>query len=201
MSPRTEKQEVDEAFGEFIEHREGKIKFHNPRIPLDSPITKEFTDAVDCIEREKKLYEEGTKDSRTLEEINRAITKFLTDTKKARDYLLTVGDLDINIPDHKDLIEQYHKGNIYSSANIDAGNRRDLDRAREWNWIRFRDYLNGLSKKPKTYEDIAYEWNCKCLIYPNGNKSHIKICKYCHVDASNVAHTLSPYNKLLELKK
>lgn len=108
-------------------------------------------------------------------------------------------DLNIEIPTDKELIEQYHKGNIYKSAIIDDGNRRDLERARDWHWIRFRDYLNGIDKKPETYEDITYEWNCKCPQYPTEDKEHNKTCEYCHVDASNVAHTLSPYNKLLEI--
>ncbi len=201
MPPRTEKQEVEEAFKEFKEHMDGKIKFHSPRIALDSPITKEFTDAVECIEREKKLYNEGRRNRKTLEEIDKAFTKFLIDTKEARDYLLQIGDLDINVPGHRELIEKYHKGNIYEAADITKfKTQKELERTREWYWIRYEGYFNGTEKKPLSYPKILQEWQKNCKI--NGKretKDWIDCsCPYCSLNDINIIEQALPaYNRLL----
>lgn len=201
MSPRTEKQEVLEAFEEFKRHRAGKIKFHQPRISLDSPVTQEFTDAIECIEREKKICEEETKNLTDSEEILKALGKFLTNTEKAREYMLTIGELNIDIPDHKELIELYHRGNVYPSSDTEKfKTQKELDRAREWHWIRYRDFLSGTLKEPLSPGEVSKEWQNRCDMNKGLKLKDKKYCEcqYCIYDPEIIMKSLSHYDNLLK---
>ncbi len=172
VTPRTEQKDVVKAFREFKQHAKSKIKFHSPRIPLDTPVTKEFTKAVETIEKEKKVYEEEVKKLKTPEEIKKVVTKFITNTSKAREYLMTVGELDINIPEHKELIEQYHLGNIYETADTAKFKKKtDIDRVREWYWIKNKKYFNRETSKPLSYPEVLNEWLNTCPLY-KASKEH-----------------------------
>jgi len=201
LSPRTEQKEVKEAYKEFKEHIKGKIKFHKPRISLESPADKDFYKAVETLENEKKLHSIQLQKLSNPDEIEKAYIEFLKRTKEAREYFQYVGDLNIDNPDHRDLIEQYHRGNIYSSADIDKFKTlKELERTRVWYWMRYGDHFNDASKEPKTYAELVEDWNSKCPLYSvTKDKQHIKNCPYCSVrDESYIEHALASYNTLLK---
>jgi hypothetical protein len=112
----------------------------------------------------------------------------------------SLANLDIEIPTDKELIEQYHRGNIYKSADIDKFKTlKELDRTREWYWMRYGDHFNDASKEPKTYAELVDDWNNRCPLYGvTKDKQHIKNCLYCSVlDESYIEHALASYNTLL----
>lgn len=209
VSPRTEKKEVEKAFEEFQKHIEGKIKFESRTLPklqetgnlITDQEIKELNEQATLIEIKHKQYIEKIKNVPVAEAV-KEYSKFVKQTKSMREKYESFKHklpLDVDSPDDLNLIEQYHRANIFDSAIINDGNRRDLERTREWYWIRFGGYLNDDLKDPKTYEEMAEEWKRKCPRYPTDNdKKHDKSCLYCRVDGSYFAHTLSPYEKLLE---
>lgn len=209
VSPRTEKKEVERAFSEFQKHIEEKIKFESRTLPkmqkkgtlITDDELRELDEQALLIEAEYKKFKEKPK-TLPIADAVREYTKFSESTKNMRakyEALRHKFPLDYANPDDMDLIEQYHAGNIYDSAIISDGSRRDLERTREWYWMRCEDFINGVSKKLKTYEDVVEEWKCKCPRYPTDNDEvHDKSCLYCRVDGSSFAHTLIPYEKLLE---
>lgn len=202
LSPRTEKQEVSKAYKEFKEHIKGKIKFYHSRIPRSNIKNNDYQKAAETLENEMKSSREKLNEAKTEEELKSIYTKFTQKTKDAYDYMMSVGELNSDIPDHLELIHMYHRGATYNSATIDSGNRRDLDRTREWYWMRYKDYLNGKVKKPKIYDDLVYEWNNKCRRFQTlkDKDPHKKECDYCRIDQSHFVHMLVPYEKLLEQK-
>lgn len=204
LSPRTEQQEIVKAYKEFKNHIKGKIKFHQPRISLDSEATKEFYEAMDCIKKEKKLCDEEIEKHNTPEEINNAIAKYLINTSKARDYLLQVGDLDIDIPDHHELIEQYYKGDVHEYDDIDKHKTlKQFHRNREFYMISYKDVLEGKSKEPLTASKVYKIWVQKCPL--NG---HLKLkddrrvdcsCQYCTLfDTITIEKGIDAYIEFLE---
>ena len=203
MSPRTEQQEMIDAFEVFRKHREGKVKFHKPKISPDSTVTKEFTEAIECIEKEKKIYEEQIKNNNSLEGINKAMANFFRKTEIARDYLLQIGELNIDTPDHKELIEDYHRGNIYNT--VDPAKFQmlpKLNRTREWYWMAYSDKFNNNSvKKRKRSEDVLTEWqllNCPVKMDHDDIVNEEK-CPFCSIKAVNdVDQALSAYSRLLK---
>jgi uncharacterized coiled-coil DUF342 family protein len=202
MSPRTEKKEVLEAFEDFKKHRERKIKFHQPRIPLDSPVTKEFIEAIECIEKEKKICEEKTKKDSSFEGINKALAEFFRNTEKANEYILRVGDLSIDIPEHKELIMQYHAGNVNKSAEPDKFRKKtDIDRIRKWYWMRYGESFNDKSTPPKTYEQVYNDWSDLCPVdNEHKNEDEEKNCQYCNIQSwNNIEVALKDYRNLLAL--
>src|SRR3989338_4473295 len=86
MSARAEKQEVEEAFKEFVKHREGKIKLHN-RIPLEKVDKKKLQDAIDTIKREQERKNSEPKRKLTPEECEKVYREFIKRTKNAYDFL------------------------------------------------------------------------------------------------------------------
>lgn len=202
LSPRTEKQDVLDAYKEFQEHIKEKIKFHHSRIPPENVNEKEYQKAIETLEEAKRIYSGKLKEAKTEDEITKLYVEFTQKTRDAYDFLMSIGNLNSDIPDHLELIELYHRGSIYSAATIDAGNRRDLERTREWYWMRYKDYLNGKVKKPKIYDDLVYEWNNKCRRFQTlkDKDPHKKECDYCRIDQSHFVHMLVPYEKLLEQK-
>ena len=173
LSPRTELHEVKKAFAEFVEYRKRKIKFHQPRIPIGGPATKEITEALERIDKEKKICDEKiSKNKNNPEEVNKAIGAFLENTAEAREYMLQIGELHMDIPEHRALIEQFHPGNIYTTA--DAAKFRgkpDIDRIREWYWIKNQDYFNGDSLQPLKYPEVLDAWLNTCPFYKD-SKTH-----------------------------
>lgn len=201
LSPRTELKEIKNVFKEFKQHIKGKIKFHAPRISLNSPVTKEFTEAIDCMKREKEIYEKDRQSHKSFKEADVALRKFLINTKKARDYLLTFGDLDINIPDHRELIEQFHKGDIYPAADSTTfKTRKELKNAREWYWIRNIDYFNGELKEPLKPGKVCKIWRNRCKKNKDRKLKDMLFCKckYC-IDPVRIIKSLESYEDLLAL--
>jgi len=209
LSPRTEQKELKEAFSEFQNHIKNKIAFENriqsgsddQRKFLNEDEDREFHELSSTLEKAYQGYMVETK-NKPLKEALKERTKFIEATEELRNryaVLKAKTPINMNDPQDADLIEAYLLGGIYNSALIDDGNRRDLDRTREWYWMRFGDFFNGLAKLPKTYEDVAEDWCNKCPKYGSDvyDDDHKKDCPYCHVDASNIAHALSPHEKLL----
>lgn len=153
MSPRTEKQEVEQAYKEFQEYLTGH----------------EATNELD------------------------------TDILGKRNFPKHAPNLDIENPNDRDLIEQYHKGNVYEASDISKyKTQKELDRAREWHWIKYRDFLNGLTKQPLSPGEVCKEWQDKCPIN-KGRKLKEKDyceCEYC-IDAELIMKSLSHYDNLL----
>ena len=204
LSPRTEKQEVIDSYKEFKNHIKGKIKFHQPRIPLESEATKEFYEAMDCIEKEKKLYEEEVEKLKTPEEIKKTLTKYMINTKDAREYLLQIGNLNLDIPDHQDLIEQYHRGEVHEYDDIDKHKTlKQFHRNREFYMISYEDVLEGKSEHPLTAKYVFEKWLKKCPL--NG---HLKpkdegrvdcVCQYCTLfDINTIEKGVEAYIEFLE---
>ena len=204
LSPRTEKQEVTEAYKEFKNHIKGKIKFNQPRIPLESEATKEFYEAMDCIEKEKKLYEEEVEKLKTPEEIKKTFTKYMINTEDAREYLLQIGNLNFDIPEHQDLIEQYHRGDVHEYDDIDKHKTlKQFHRNREFYMISYEDVFEGKSKDPLTAKYVFEKWLKKCPL--NG---HLKpkdegrvdcICQYCTLfDINTIEKGIEAYIEFLE---
>lgn len=206
LSPRTEQKEVVESYKEFKEHIKGKIKFHKPRISPESSTDEDFYKAIEILEEEKKLYSEQLQKLNNPDEIKKAYSGFLERTKGAQEYFQSIGELNIDILSHRDLIEQYHKGNIYSSTDIDKFKTlKELERTREWYWIRYIDYINGISKKPKTYEQVLKEWQKNCPINKQNQsekdvmKHNDCLCLYCvFSDINVIEQALASYIKLLK---
>lgn len=109
---------------------------------------------------------------------------------------------DINNNEHKDVIEQYHPGTIYKSADADDfKTQKELQRTREWYWIGYGDYLNKLGKRKRS-EEILNEWQLKkCpqkTIHKDINEK--EKCPYCSVDDVNIIdHALASYMRLLQI--
>ncbi len=123
MSPRTEKQEVEQAYKEFQEYLTG--------------------------------YE--------------ATNEFETDILGKINFLKRTQNLDIENPNDRELIDQYHKGNVYETADITKfKSKTDIDRVREWYWIRNEKYFNGEISKPLSYPEVLDEWLDTCPRYKNG---------------------------------
>lgn len=111
-------------------------------------------------------------------------------------------NLNADVPDDRDLIEEYHVGNIHNSADIDKfKTQKELDRTREWYWIRYGGHLNNSSQKPISYPNVLKTWTQRC---PVKNKEHDTTsewanCPYCSVDDLNIIQqAVSSYNKLLK---
>ena len=154
MSPRTEKQEVAQAYREFQEHIKG--------------------------------YKATNKNE------NNVLGKI--------DFQNSENGFNWEVPDDKELIKQYHKGNIYKSADIAKfKTQKELDRAREWHWIRYDDYLNGKSNNPLTPAEVCTEWQNKCSINRNLKFKELKDCSciYC-IDPVLIMKSLKKYDNLLE---
>jgi hypothetical protein len=118
----------------------------------------------------------------------------------------SLANLDIEIPTDKELIEQYHRGNIYKSADIDKFKTlKELDRTREWYWIRYEDYFIHKSKKPMPYPEVLKKWQENCPINKqNQKKQRLEdktecSCSYClFYDINIIEQAINSYNKLLE---
>ncbi len=101
-----------------------------------------------------------------------------------------------------ELIKQYHKGNIYNSADIyKFKTQRELEKTREWYWMRYGVSINDESLKPITYEQVYFDWLDKC---PKSTEHENKIdevnCQYCSVQSwNNIEVALMNYKKLLSL--
>lgn len=208
VSPRTEKKEVVDTFIALQEFIQEKIKFESRtesnleksgNLITDQELN-ELKEQAQLLQAEYIKYKEKTKNA-PIDEVVDEYSLFSKRTQPMRDKYEALRHkipLTMDNPEDVELINIFHAGNIYESAIINDGSRRDLDRTREWYWMRFGDYFNGVSDKPKTYEDVAEEWRCKCPRYPTDNdKKHDRSCMYCHVNATNFAHTLIPYEKLL----
>lgn len=204
LSPRTEQQEVEQAYKEFKDHIKGQIKSHQPRISLGSEATKEFYKAMDCIQREKKIYEEESEKLKTPEEIKKTFTKYLTNTKEARSYLLQIGNLDIDIPEHRELIEQYHKGAVNEYDDIDKHKTlKQFHRNRDFFMISYKDVLEGKSKQPLTAKYVYEKWLEKCSLNghlkPKDEKRVDCPCQYCTLfDVNTIEKGIDAYIEFLE---
>jgi len=110
-------------------------------------------------------------------------------------------NLSMDLPQHEELIMQYHAGNIHDSADIDKfKTQKELNRTREWYWIRNMEHINDVSKKQKTYEQVLDEWQKdKCLIKTNHEDiTSKKNCDFCSIEDINIIEqALSAYSKLL----
>lgn len=134
-------------------------------------------------------------------EIEQAYKEFKTYIKNKIKFQAETG-LDINISEHKDVIEQYHPGTIYRSADVDNfKTQKELERTREWYWIAYGDLINKAGKRKKT-EDILDEWQVqKCpqkTLHKDINEK--EKCPYCSVDDVNIIdQALSSYIRLLQI--
>lgn len=119
-------------------------------------------------------------------------------------------DLNIEIPTDRELIEQYHRGDIYALADIDKFRTKpDIETIRDWYWIRNRKYFNDGSKKPLSYPQVLNEWLNLCPLYKNGSdhdKNDLK-CPQCTFGETgknkkgtrnNIEQALATYDKLLK---
>ncbi len=190
LSPRTEQQDVVEAFHDFVKHRDGKIKFQQPRISMDSPETSDVSDAMECIKREQKICDEKiNKEPKNSEVINKAISEYLEKTEKARNYMLSIGELDIHISEHQALIEKYRPGSIYNTADTAKfRGKNDIDRIREWYWIRNEKYFNGEAPKPLPYPEVLAEWLNSCPVYKAAKTHDLDepVCPKCTFESTMI---------------
>lgn len=204
LSPRTEQQEVIKVYKEFKKYIKEKIKFHQPRISLNSETTKEFYEAMNCIVREKKLYKEKIREHKTPEELSHALVSYFKNTEEAQKYLLRIGDLDMNIPEHKELIEQYHKGNVNEYDDIDKHKTlKQFHRNRELFLISYKDILEGKSKDPLTASQVLKIWIQRCSlngkIKPRDEGRVDCSCQYCTLfDINTIEKGIDSYIKFLE---
>lgn len=140
LSPRTEKQEVEEVFAEFQEFIKSKIEFHKHDWPYIS-----------------------------------------------------------GLEDH---IKRHAFGVVYPSADIAKFKTlKELDRTREWYWMRYGEKVNDDAKKEKTFDLVTNEWKRKC---PYGDKRNLDKapeghnCDYCEFDEQNrIEKAVSDYIDLL----
>lgn len=133
-----------------------------------------------------------------LKEVEQAYKEFREHIKGKIDF--QTQDLNIEIPTNKELIEQYHVGNIHTSADIDKfKTQRELEKTREWYWMRYGDTFNDPSVKPKTYEQVYFAWFERCS-ENNEHKNKIEEarCPYCSVQSwNNIEVALKNYRELL----
>lgn len=208
LSPRTELKEVKQVFNEFKEHIKNKILFESRKLSednreqfLNSTEINEFKKLSEFLDSQYLQHEREIKGLPIKEALLKKAEFFdsireLTERYKS---LKARTPLDINDSEDASDIHGYNAGQIYSSALIDHGNRRDLERTREWYWMRYQDYLNGVSTKPRIYEEVAEMWWNLCPVHKGDvSKKERKICPQCRIDASHISHALSPYEKLLD---
>ncbi len=110
--------------------------------------------------------------------------------------------INAEVPDHRELIEQFHKGTVYDSADISKyKTKKEIERTREWYWTKYSDIFNGLSKKSLTYDEVLNKWqqeNCPV------NMDHADIlskrkCDFCSIEDINIIEkAISSYNRLLK---
>lgn len=113
----------------------------------------------------------------------------------------SVSEINSDIPENIELIEQFHKGNVYSSADISKYKTlKEIERTREWYWIAYSDKFNDKSNKRKSSEEILNEWQMlKCQAKTNHEDIDSKMmCPYCSVEDINIIdQALSAYSRLL----
>jgi len=114
-------------------------------------------------------------------------------------------NFNIENPDDKEHIEQYMDGSVYSAADITKNKTlKELERTREWYWIRYGDNLNDKTIRPLSYKKILELWQKNC---PNNlqnqnekdsNKHKECSCSYClFYDINIIEQALASYIKLL----
>lgn len=66
--------------------------------------------------------------------------------------------------------EHFIKGPVYDAADITKYQTmsKQLERTREWYWIRNQKYFNGEVSKPLSYPDVLDEWLNTCPLYKEG---------------------------------
>lgn len=83
----------------------------------------------------------------------------------------------------------------------DFDERTKIERARTWYWMRFKDYLEGKIKKPKSYPQILEEWQSKCIYYnaPSDKTPDNHNCRYCELSDQNIIErAVSEYVKAIK---
>ncbi|HUD09877.1 MAG TPA: hypothetical protein VMR77_03710 [Patescibacteria group bacterium] len=139
-----------------------------------------------------------------LKEVRNAYKEFKEHIKGKIDFE-SIANLDIEIPTDKELIEQYHRGNIYKSADIDKFKTlKELSRTREWYWIKYETYFSHETKKPMSYPEVLKKWQENCPINKqNQKKKRLEdktecSCPYClFYDINIIEQAINSYNKLL----
>lgn len=99
-------------------------------------------------------------------------------------------------------IEEHVFGAVYPSADITKFKTlKELNRTREWYWMKIGEKINGKSKEEKTYSEIVDLWREKC---PYSGKEKLRqapndhSCEYCEFDSQNrIEKAVSNYIKLL----
>lgn len=110
----------------------------------------------------------------------------------------SLANLDVEIPTDKELIEQYHRGNIYSSADIDKFKTlKELDRTRRWYWMRFEKQINNANEKLISFSEVTKEWIKNCP-YTDDNMPSDHKCEYCtFCEQNRIEKAVSDYVNLL----
>lgn len=205
LSPRTEQQELIEAYKEFEEHIKAKIDFSS-RLRSSSTNNEDLDKFVqqtnDAFEKDREQYLIKVQKLKTQDEINKAGLEFIERYQDLRDSYISKIPIDMAIPEHMDLIDQYHKGSIYTAADIDKFDRKaKINTIREWYWMRYGDSFNDLVKKPTTYKQVYFDWLDKCpKTNEHENKKDEAECPYCSVQSwNNIEVALKDYKKLLSL--
>lgn len=104
---------------------------------------------------------------------------------------------DMNISSDMDKIEQYHPGQVHNNA-LNYSKKKELDRTREWYWLRYNKFLNKQDSKPLPYHEVLDIWNSKCKNNTEVNHN-IKACKYCSVEDENIVQkAISEYIHFLQ---
>lgn len=136
LSPRTEKQEVEEVFAEFQEFIKSKIEFHKHDWPYIS-----------------------------------------------------------GLEDH---IKRHAFGVVYPSTDIAKFKTlKELDRTREWYWMRFEKQINNTNEKLISFPKVTDEWRKKCL-YTDDNMPSDHKCEYCtFYEQNRIEKAVSDYADLL----
>lgn len=98
----------------------------------------------------------------------------------------------------QDIIEEHVYGAVYQAADLSKFKTlKELDRTREWYWLRLGGTINDKSIKENKYDEIVVQWKRRCPYYgkemPDGH-----ICEYCNFSDQNIIeHAVSDYINLL----
>lgn len=109
---------------------------------------------------------------------------------------------DMDIPGHAEEIMHFWKGTVYDSAdNAKFKTLKQLERTREWYWMRFEDNFNDKNIPLVTYPKVLDMWNNKCEYYKKGEiHPQESECEYCSLkDINTIEQAVSDYIKLLSI--
>lgn len=202
LSSRTSTEDLNKAFEFYQDYIKTKMKFIDYRKSEKEVSQEEIEEAKKVMEDEYEKYQQDIKLDTSLENSSKALSKFLKKTQAAHELFQSLGELNLEVPEHYEILYNYNKGivNRFSDSTKNRIKKR-INTWLQWYWIANRNIINGTSTGRLPSQAVLDEWEqvreaCPLKVHKTNDEKNA--CEFCaEYSPSDVDKGLSEYNKIL----